>query len=175
MKRESSQTNKKSQSKDRPTAACPKRRWSMRNTLILIFLIIAGLSIYMVIHNIGKQREMKIKDLQMRFEELAIDVKNKVQAQPEDQARPLEDYYYPFWDLQLEQYQLWKKKFITPEIYTSWMDLRYREWMQNDTVAGKTYQEAWEETKKHLSNDEFSRFMEDVFKGNRKVYADGPP
>jgi len=174
MNRESSQNNKKSQLKDQPTTAGSKRHWSMKNMLIRIVLIIAGLSVYMVIHNIDKQREMKMKDLQKRFEEVTIDVKSKIQAQPEGQARPLEDYYYPFWDLQLEQYKLWKKKFITPEMYTSWMDLRQQEWMQNDTVAGKTYQEAWEETKKHLSDDEFSRFMEDVFKGNRKVYADGP-
>jgi hypothetical protein len=92
-------------------------------------------------------------------------VKYRLQQKTQDQGQvqPLEDYYYRFWDLQLEQYQLWSLGFITPEIYSSWMSFRRSEWNSKDMVGGMTCQQAWRAVKERLKNDKFSRFMDKVF------------
>lgn len=159
-----------------------QRPWSTGQKLTLASVLISamsfGFAVCALLYTVHKEREMKIIDLlshfQQRYDQITYEVKSEVQALPEAQARPLEAYYYRFWDLQLEQYQAWKAGFITPEIYSSWMEQRQREWGRNWAVGGKTYQDGWRETKEYLNNKEFADFMDKVFAGDRAAYADGP-
>lgn len=154
-------------------------RWSTTQKLTLTSVAISALSFFFAVgallYTVRKEREMKMLDMlshfQQRYDLVVYDVKSKVQA---GNARALEAYYYRFWDLQFEQYQDWKAGFITPEIFTSWMDFRNREWQQNEEVGGMKYQQGWEESRKYLGDEKFSQFMKEVFKGNRAAYANGP-
>ncbi len=160
-------------------------RWRLRAsdrlTLVSIFIsaLSFGFAIYALIYTLDQQRKMKVIDLlaefQRRYDEVTYDVKGKVQAQPQvGQVRP-EEYYRRYWDLQLEQHQYWKSGYITREIYSSWMDFRRREWLANEQVGGKSYQDGWQEAKRYLDDYEFSNFMERVFNGDRTAYINGPP
>jgi hypothetical protein len=133
-----------------------------------------------LLYTVHNEREMKTIDLlthfQQRYDYLVYEEQRKLQALPEEQARPqAEAFYRRFWDLQLEQYQEWREGFITPEIFSSWMNFRRCEWERNEKVGGVTYREGWEGFKKYLGNDDdgFSAYMEEVFKNRRAVCANG--
>lgn len=75
----------------------------------------------------------------------------------------IEQHYRRFWNLQLEQYLLFKKGFIDPDIFRYWMQCRFEEWNDNQVIGGISYKQAWETTAKTLKQFDFFGFMNRVF------------
>jgi hypothetical protein len=81
-----------------------------------------------------------------------------------------EEYYFKYWDLQLDQYHYWKRGYVDPTTFSYWMDSRYADWNENQMTGQISYQEGWRMTKDRLQDPDFSRFIDQVVSGNRGVY-----
>ncbi len=146
-----------------------------KNTLTIIFIIatlfVGIITIYnsqtMQNRSIAHEREMKSIELQIHFQtrwdKVAYDIKGKIYEQKQKDAKLdeilMDSYYNRFWDLQLEQYQVWKKRLLDISVYSTWMDYRWQEFQDKTPVGALTYKEGWENFKESIPYDENEVFV----------------
>lgn len=75
----------------------------------------------------------------------------------------VQQHYRRFWNLQLEQFIMFRKGFIEPDIFRYWMQCRYDEMKANEVVGDMTYKQGWEQASKTLKRTDFEIFMNHVF------------
>jgi hypothetical protein len=146
--------------------------WIRLTGTVLSFLAF-GFSLYTLNFNSEKQRELKTLDLmanfQERYDEIMWETKDRVETN-----HNAKDWYTRFWNLQLEQYEYWKKGYISDETYEYWMAHRRHSFNENNNPfinkpeVTITYKEGWEYSSKHLVLSEhrmgFRKFMESIFR-----------
>ncbi len=75
----------------------------------------------------------------------------------------LRQHFRRFWNLQLEQFIMFKKGYIDPDIFRYWMQCRHEEMKTNERLGSMTFKEGWDYASKMLKNTDFEIFMNHVF------------
>jgi hypothetical protein len=75
-------------------------------------------------------------------------------------------YYERFWNLQNDEFSLFKGGYIDEKTYGAWLAARHEEHVVNSQIGDRTYRQGWEHIKTFNKDQEFIGFMEEVFKGN---------
>lgn len=75
----------------------------------------------------------------------------------------VQQYYRRFWNLQLEQFFMFKKGYIEHDIFRYWMQCRQDEMKANQSLGHMSYKQGWEQASKTLKATEFEVFMSHVF------------
>jgi len=102
---------------------------------------------------------------QKRFDELVVyrrSIKEKIEADRSksgDFQELVDDYYYRFWNLQLEQWQTHRLRLLPDDLFNLWMKLRHTDFDQNKKLGNTSFREGWDKMKGILAEPEFIEFM----------------
>ena len=69
------------------------------------------------------------------------------------------DYYRRFWSFQLEQFYIFRMGLIPKTIYRYYMQSRYDEFKENESIAGLSFLDGWHAARQYILNTEFEKFM----------------
>jgi len=154
----------------------------VRIAQILFYLIIPIVSFltYFQARRIAKNtsnlnKNAKKVDVMMvfhkRYDELKFEKKpnDKKSLDSGELTDELKNYYYRFWNLQLDQWQYSKLDFLDDEIYSHWLTLRRIERNNLSEIEKDVYDKGLEHAKKMISIDEFSEFIDKVVYGHEKT------
>ncbi|EKQ71345.1 hypothetical protein OsccyDRAFT_0004 [Leptolyngbyaceae cyanobacterium JSC-12] len=75
-------------------------------------------------------------------------------------------YYERFWNLQNDEFTLWREGYIDDKTYEGWLAARHDEYHTNGSTGNMTYKQGWEYAKKYNKDVNFHNFMQKVFDGN---------
>ena len=158
-------------------------RWTLRNVLTgvntimnISAMLIAVVALLISSH---RQREDKAVEMTSYFQQRYADVSSEREALSHPAANRTDSLAHPhrchevavhFWNLQLEQYQFWRKGLIPQEFFEYWMRCRhYEEGKAQLSFGTMSYLESWEYAKGVLNHPEFASFMDAVLKGDLTV------
>jgi hypothetical protein len=74
-------------------------------------------------------------------------------------------YYERFWNLQNDEFTMWREGYIEDKSYRAWLDVRHEEYRVNESTGDKSYQEGWDHYANINKDAEFQSFMREVFSG----------
>ncbi len=148
--------------------------------LISAFAAISALIISLISYrrNIETLLEMKTIDLmrsfQDRYDKMRWDMATAVKTPQE-----AEHYYARFWNLQLEQYEYWRRHLIKDEIFEYWMNVRRYESQNNGSnllpnVVGYSFADGWKNAQtlltlhRHFDGD-FVQFINNILSSDYRV------
>lgn len=74
-------------------------------------------------------------------------------------------YYERFWNLQHDEFTLWREGYIDDRTYSSWLNTRHEEYRANLSTGNKTYIEGWNDIKSAYIDTDFQKLIDEVFAG----------
>lgn len=105
-------------------------------------------------------------DIRYRFR---FDIEELISTSTDEAAkqRLAESYYARFWNHQAEQYRFYLKGLVDTDTFTFWARRRRAEYLESThSVGGVQYADAWASIRSSLGDDEFRKFMTEVFDGS---------
>ena len=105
-------------------------------------------------------------DIRYRFR---FDIEELIAKSKDDGAkqRLAESYYARFWNHQGEQYRFYLKGLVDIDTFTFWAKRRRAEYIDaTQVVGGILYADAWTKIRSTLGDDEFRKFITEVFDGS---------
>jgi hypothetical protein len=137
------------------------------NILQMSLTFLTAVILYLtLVRSLRTWKENKAVDVMLRCQERYDDIvwnyKQKVRNSGIDEL----EFYERFWELQVEQFQYWRKGYISDEIYECWAYQRHREWLENKNLRSLSYQDGWKKICGLEVQNVFTQFMNLVFSGN---------
>jgi hypothetical protein len=103
---------------------------------------------------------------ELKFEKEPMEKQTSVDG---ELTQDLKNYYYRFWNLQLDQWQYSKLDFLDDEIYSHWLNSRRLEWKSLDEYEKNVYKIGLEYAMKMIGNEEFKVFIYKVVFEDEKI------
>jgi hypothetical protein len=140
--------------------------------VVIAPLVTATIAIIAFIFNARLQKRAKvvdvISDCHKRYETLIYEIRAKI-----GREITLDSYIRRFWELQNEQFVLWRFGFIPNHIFRYWLSRREKE-HNLPLVPGETMtaEQSWGKIKDELQNPPFVRLMDQLItKGHKSAYG----
>jgi len=145
---------------------------SIRNSAATIekipqfFQVVTGLGTLVILYqSLVLTRRLKKADVLMecgrRFDQLVDRRESICNGSQKDSCY----YYERFWNLQNDEFSLWREGYIDDKTYEGWLEARQEEFRNNETVGDMTYEDGWNHFKKKTKDSIFKAFMQLVSDG----------
>lgn len=155
-------------------------RWTLRNALngVNTIMSLSGMliAVFALIVSSHRQREDKAVEMTSYFQKRYADVTAEREALSVDTRDTIacKRAAIHYWNLQLEQYQFWKRGLIPKEFFVYWMNLRHREAKAHERFGSMNYLRSWFYAKDVLAHEKFTRFMNKILLGNMNELDEEP-
>jgi hypothetical protein len=130
------------------------------------FQVVTGIGTLLVLYqSLVLTRRLKKADVLMecgrRFDQLVDRRESICNGSQKDSCY----YYERFWNLQNDEFSLWREGYIDDKTYEGWLEARHEESLKNEMVADRSYKDGWIHFRGKTKDRVFLEFMEYVFDG----------
>lgn len=136
-------------------------------TTAQVFQILTGIgTVYLLFLSFSLTKRLKNADILLEFFRRYDRLVERREIINASALMPDATYYHErFWNLQNDEFTLWRKGYIDDKTYETWLAARHDEYHANISTGNITYQQGWDHAKKFNKDTDFHNFMRKVFDG----------
>ena len=150
----------------------PSLKLGLELTAILAAFAAVGISVFSLKKTIDNANELKTIDMIVYLEDKYDHIKYEIRPFVDDSSKAKE-YYFRYWDLQINQHQFWRLGYLNDDIYSYWLCFRYHDFQNNEILGGMSYLEGWKLVQKTYDlSPEFSAFIKEVINGSHHLISE---